>query len=586
MTIDNNESKYSDDVKFLKTKEAYNCYCAYAAELHNLLDLPSYEEWVNCIESENPHENFGVRAAFRARPDFGGLAGMAAGIVARNMGVDTSSADAAIRSAARILDREATKRSNGRGKFTFTDGGDGGTTKVNYSGGSAFNPQGLSLNARPIDSSWRTGIKVNYDPKYYLDGGDDTSPLMMKAFTPLMGVSSTDIDDRVQNYFESKIMSDWITYFQLNGRWNLYTQGTFSATRFKDYWNIVSQALAINYFYDSVAAHFRLDINRNEGMIDLYSQLSPSELNQLFILQNTLNSIPLPPELNEMCFKLYNNYKQSHNPGSPLIKLCPIDSMVSSDSYVTFGESNKVADIIAKMKQTSFRDVQAVLAQAKPEWATDVKLYSYTGLPNFDADFLTLFVNTEYICKTANGIVSVPSITKSADEWVYNIHTDAPDGWTQALSNVTVGLSQRAPGIGGPKTMLPGDTGALAPLIWSYTSAVPGELLATSCVIYTIDNDLESAPKRGFWPISKRTRYQSLSGNTYTILDRDPTAIGYQKFGTSRVLPMTGNTNYVAAQQLLDLIVSPNQSAGNIMLGDDSMDSDKPTRPRRRRTRK
>ena len=480
------------------------------------------------------------------------------------------------------------------------DGGDGGTSKDNYAGGTPYNAHGLSLNAKPVQSSFRTGIVPLYRPKLYLDGKNNNAPLILKINNVFPELSSSAYagSPAIQNYLDNRIVAGWINVVSTKVRLNTFTSGLMTKEHIFNYYATQHYCLGVLYFYDSVIQHFKMETNRNDAMIALYKSLDVEDLQNLSILRQLLDEIPLDPTVNQFAFHLYGNYKQSMLPGSPLVKFMPMAFNSSTDNNFTTLNSGVVTKCFKLLQNKKFRDFQQVFVQAFPE-TINTKTYYATGAPDFDADWVTCWVNATYSQATATSSeISVPRVGDDSTEVLQLLHTDAPDGWIDAASsiyNTTTG--KFSGGYGGRKTLNIDNSGDAFPSTASISSGYlnsAGTQDRTSCYIYATDVNNAGNATTSFFPIGLREKYQILSGNTYKLFMANNTVSNFQRFGTEIALPKTIRDNIPIAQQFADYMYSPYKFAGgktlpntmSTIVGDDIAISERPKRPRRRRSRK
>lgn len=438
------------------------------------------------------------------------------------------------------------------------DEGDGGTTEENYSGGSRWNSSGLSLNNKPVDVKFKTDIAFTGILKYFLDGRDKSAPLIMKYGVP--GLLSRSEDPNVMNLFNVAIWSEWNRELSKRIVANKFVAESFTASRILNMFNTFCQVLATYYFWSSVIAYTDDKRNRNEGMLYLRETLAPEEYLALYTLRRAIESSVIPPFLHTFMHKQMANYKQSHLPGSPLMKIMPFAFASSQTNVFTAiavdADGNRPVTYAIKLLQdNSIRELQDVMARAFPSWC-NADCLDYVSNPYVDPDFTTMFVNMMYVgtrlVNNTPSLATVPFILNSDAAIVYNLHNDAPDGFIMAMQGINepgpyLGFLRNSGWtLGGPVT----DPGLISFLASKYVQTVAGvaHSCQTSHVIYDADTT------KGFHPVETVQQWQALCANTYNIFITSPVSHSFQKFGTERVVNMDVVNIRQAAMQFLNLM--------------------------------
>lgn len=477
------------------------------------------------------------------------------------------------------------------------DGGDGGTSNADYAGGSIYNPTGLSFGIKPVSSNFQTNIVPLYRPKFFGDGASQTAPLILKC----LNVWAEEATGRfmgqevINNYIDNAMISAYVNSISTRLRPNSFNSGIAgNRSLITNYFKILSYALAIYYSLASIVTHFRMEENRNEGMIALYSQLTPTDIQQLGILHQTLEGLPIDPRLNEYMFHLYGNYKQDFLPGSPLVKFIPFTFQNASNNLSMSNIIDVVPNALAMLKTQNFRNVQQVFASAYPELVNS-KLMGYSGVPGVDKNWNSCWVNAPYYSVSSTGSMILPAITSNDQVVDFNLHTDAPDGWIEGSSGMfNPNEDHFVGGLGAPKTLvLAGDLATSVDMVTYFGRTNQGNTGSTSAFIYTTDVEWNGTVKTTFWPLSAREENQILSGNTYKSHIFSNSINSFQRYGTERAEPRTARDSSVTTMQFIEFMYFPpsmtpssrvqQPTAGLEMAAEDSAPK---KRNRRRRSKK
>lgn len=575
LNVDEFEKEFKDEHINLKSRLCYDLlYQLIQDECPGFkeVEFPSYEAYLRHIEKGTLPDALGfVPGAPGAR--IAGMAGASYGIgrtVIRRLGgrpltqenVMTAAREELLERANKFLRKTMSgqaKPEDYEGYTSAEDDGDGGTSEFNYDGGSKWNSTGLSTNNKPVDVKFNTDIAFTGILKYFLDGRDKSAPLIMKYGVP--GILSRDEDSALIDLFDVAIWAEWNREISKRIVVNKYAVEIFTASRILNMFNTFCQVLATYYFWQSVIAYTDDKRNRNEGMLYLRGTLTSDEYLALYALRRAIDTSVIPPFLHTFMHKQMANYKQSHLPGSPLMKIMPLvfkdsDDNVFREIGTVTNDHRPIRAALDLLQDESIRGMQDVMARAFPAWCNSECL-DYVSSPYVDPDFTTMFVNmlhvgTQVVNNTPT-LVTVPAIQDFEDAIVYNLHTDAPDGFIMAMQGFATPNNQYRGFLRNDGWMTGGtseDPGTLTFLASKYKQSIGGTLQTcrTSHIIY----DAEITP--GFHPVELVQKWQALCANTYALFIMSPSPHAYQKFGTERVINMDVTNVKAAAMQFMNLM--------------------------------
>jgi len=440
-------------------------------------------------------------------------------------------------------------------------GDDDGNTKTNYSGGTVVNPTGLSLNNKPVRVSFTTGIEIGGEPKFYLDGKEETSPLIMK--TGLPGVVSGTADDtnlyhdpQVYAWLSGPITNTWITKLQSKLVWTNQIRDIITNSNVVKYFNYLITSLYIYFFYTSVIAYTSDSRNRNAGLYQIRQAMTASDFVELSLLKLNLEQSLIPPFIMKMCHYFSGNFKQSMDPGSPLIKLFPWEMVKIGDTnqfsgvapQLTFPDGNSYSMLEygnRLMRDSTVRDITAVLARSYPTWMGQEPL-GYESLPEHDPDFTTMFNNMTYTTMSSGHAVEhLPEVASADDIICFNTYSDAPDGWITAMLSIrdTSAGGKQGPGLLNP--VLPRtDSNDLVTIISEH-----GTQGKSTEFVYASNGNTT-----GWWPSSIDRDFLGLICNTYEAGYTGTGSTKFQKFGTGRLNFVNRQIIIPRVLQMLELI--------------------------------
>lgn len=438
-------------------------------------------------------------------------------------------------------------------------GDDGGTTKDNYSGGSNYNRHGLSLGAKPINSSFSTGLVPDYKPLYFNDGDDNDAPLITvygNVFPELDadGTGDFSANPAIQRFLNIDIVAQWANEMFRRMRLNSFTESLPTKEFIFNSIRVQMYALSIYYFYASVISHINVKENRNSGMINLFEALSAEDLQELQRLELLLEKTPIDPRINQFVFHLFNNYKQSNLPGSPLYKLIPVEFEDSATVGLTTLKSGAVAHAIDALGSVKYKKFISGFVQAYPD--VDSPLLMYTGMPNHDPDHLTFirnFPTIGYGSSVTTASTHLPHVDDTRDLLVYNCDTDAPDVWTQSSSGIWIGGSSQigckiSGGFGGPKKLGAQNSDGFYETSLMSTFLDDGNLAQTTVVVWYDDK---------FRPASNNEKFCNVYAPTYMIHKYKNSVTAFQRSGCQVAIPVSVYDMQRGSQQFAEFLFSP-----------------------------
>ena len=442
-------------------------------------------------------------------------------------------------------------------------GDDDGNSKTSYSGGTVVNPTGLSLNNKPVRVSFNTGIEIAGEPKFYLDGKEETSPIIMK--TSLPGIVSGTADDtnvyhdpQVYAWLSGPITNTWIAKLQSKIVWTNQIADVITNAKIVKYFNYLITALYIYFFYTSVIAYTDDPRNRNAGLYALRDQFTASDYVELSMLKLNIQQSLIPPFIMRMCHYFSGNFKQSMDPGAPLIKLVPwklgptttkmMSGLAPTITFPGTGGTHSALQYANKlMRDNVVRDITAVLARSYPSWMGQDPM-GYESLPEYDSDFVTFFNNASYTTMSSgHSIEYLPEVSNANDVIAFNVYSDAPDGWISSMISINDSSTggKMTPGLALP--CLPRlDSNDLVPITSGFS--FEGTRFTTEFIYSTYTG------VTGWWPTSVSRDFAELVSNTYQA---GYSGVGYykfQRFGTGRLNFVNRQMIIPRVLQMLELI--------------------------------
>lgn len=533
--------------------------------------IPSFDQWLDLVGADddertklgftvNPGRVIATFSAFRSSLN--------------SIGITAATQDSFINAAGSRLRQQVTNNARRTGSRMFQSfannvnqgGGDGGTSQAGYTGGSNWNPTGLSLKNKPINVSFDADIRFIGADKYYLDGAEHNTPLLLKGGIPGLIMHGTDfhVDKALEDYFTGPITQCYQRSIAQRVTYSNAVTGQFSNERVRRYINNSLQAVCTYYFWMSVLAYTSDSRNKNGAMEVLANSLSPSEKDNLVILKKAIEQAVIPPFIHKWAFYIMGNFKQSHVPGSPMIKFFPwrfMDTTTHVFTKMATATHNGVeygSITSATLNLNEIRDMMDVLGAAFPDWTNFVP-FEYTSSPEVDMNFSNMWCNGYYKTtkkSTALGFETcvLPDIGTDREKPItWNSQTDAPKGWTQAMQAIhytdTNGDSMIVPGFFFANVLQPDGSESFAMNNFQLDHNSSSVSCHTTCLIY----DGSTAGSEGFVDVSTLARYQAIAKNTYSVTHASTSYHSHQKNGCSLIKLQTIDTIRQACFKWLDL---------------------------------
>jgi hypothetical protein len=301
----------------------------------------------------------------------------------------------------------------------------------NRGGGAGYS---LSKAPQPQDIRLNSPINPNVYVSDYLDSQyNNCSPLHLSAAKIAIPATSS---YELYNYFIKVITPDIQSRAQANVSFALDITNKFSSNMILEGINAVAEALQIYYYYLSIITYHSNTANNNEGMIALRSLITADNLESLSRLARRLLDTPVPPNLFQLIRYMAGNFITGRNPGSPLIKIAPIE--LNPTGMPKTDVIEQCLDRLSSGDNVSF---YSLLRRAVPQWVP-ATLADVPDVPVYDENFLTIFANLPFT-SVLNGSTTVnyyPVASKGqrSDEIMYNSFSNNLDGVAFSLTGISL----------------------------------------------------------------------------------------------------------------------------------------------------
>jgi len=252
---------------------------------------------------------------------------------------------------------------------------------------------------------------------------------LYKRFKEVIAVNFQGLADRSVNY-------------------SIDASDVFAADKLIGYFNAVSDALQIYYFYTSIIAYENnIPHNKNGGIAWFRNRMTVEELSRLDTLGRLIRGISVPPRLNEICFYLMQNFKLTPDSSiSAVCKFMPFEFDPSSTFYVgNFGNGGIIIqNAIDALMTTTNRKVAVKLASVIGGiWINDELLVPSPSCI-YDGTFSTIWSNSPYANNFNGAQKLLPKFDDQKDDISYFTNSDKVDNLSYALFGA-YNISEPAP---------------------------------------------------------------------------------------------------------------------------------------------
>lgn len=266
-------------------------------------------------------------------------------------------------------------------------------------------------------------------------------------------------DPRVDNYIQNILIPNLQTRANVAVNFDVKAGTTFTYQKITSYLETVMKAMQTYYSISNILTYCAATTNNNSGMYALRKNFTAQSVQNLQLLSERLNNIPIPPRMRELCYWMSNIYKATDEcPNSPILMITPLQ-LISNGyddengySIVTSIESN-VNDLIDALNPTYSTGAAGdfdgnlinMLAKICPGWlGTDMG--AGAGVPLYDTNWMDLWSNSPSSIITADSSQTsfhVPFVYPSDDrakEIPYVAFGNVLSGMSQALFSAKMGV--------------------------------------------------------------------------------------------------------------------------------------------------
>jgi hypothetical protein len=292
----------------------------------------------------------------------------------------------------------------------------------------------LSKAPTPVPISLSSGIRPNtYVNDYMSPVEDNCSPLHFS--TGIVRIPSTSAY-ALYEYYSNVIAFDIQSKAQGNVSFSLDILNNFTADNILSAMNSVLYALQIYYYYASIIGYHSNPKNKNLGMLSIRQRISAQELEWLSILGRRLMDTPVPPRFLDFVRYLSGTFSTSSNPGSPLIKIAPINP----NENMTY-KNGELSNALSALSTPTHMEIFSLLRRAVPHWVPS-SLPDVPMIPVYDDNFSTIFANLPLgiFNPKDKDVHHYPHVNGAGDEFSvpYNSYSNNLDGLAFALMGISL----------------------------------------------------------------------------------------------------------------------------------------------------
>lgn len=293
-------------------------------------------------------------------------------------------------------------------------------------------------------------IKAEFNPDILNRAytSDVNLPTGQYSTTHLTGYCSQIPNDSATIFYFDNVLVPWLqqrAQSSVNFRIDL---SRITADKVRTYLSNINDALNAYYFYASLISYVNLPQNKDQGLIALRKMISVDDLDYLNQLKQLLSSIPIPPNLNTLCFFMNQNFQDSED-GDGLLKFMPISFNTSTDANGTVTgfsgtDSAVLKNLITNLNSIDNRELASILVRIAPNWINPT-IFDPSSVPIFSKTALTIFANCSKFYWW-NGSNYSGNVVATKDTVVEYVSLDPNlDGAALALSSVILNLVGQYP---------------------------------------------------------------------------------------------------------------------------------------------
>lgn len=317
----------------------------------------------------------------------------------------------------------------------------------------------LSRAPHPKPVSLNTRVRANTNAIDYMPAVlGSCSPLHISCITLQVPIITA---NPLNSYFINTTCFDIQTRCQANVGYSVDVVNVLSASKILAAMNAAIRGLQVYYYYTSIMSYESDPRNKNEGMINLRSGITPQILSDVAQLGHRLEDTPVPPRIVEWVRYMSANWYNGDNQGSPLIKTCFDPLAIIAPPVNSFA-----AQALTTLVSDSNNAVFALMRRAVPKWRIG-KLYDVSPIPNYDKSFRTIWSNLPSIYSAGGTTKYIYSNTDLSTAQSYNSWNNILDGlaYSMTTSNIT-SVGCNIPGIVDTGFVLNGTTTNDSRLSW------------------------------------------------------------------------------------------------------------------------
>lgn len=299
-------------------------------------------------------------------------------------------------------------------------------------------PKGANPNSPNLLGMWtpnpiNISLNSNINPRIYTNTLNE--PSSFTSFNHLTGArfQFNASSDYLIAYITNVMIPYLVNRIQMAVSFNVNVS-VVTYANLVDYLDKIARALQVYYFYARILSYTSVPLNPDRGMFALRQMISATDIDLLTQIKQQLQSFPIPPNLNKLCFWLMQSYTDGTNTTSVLGFMPFSFANVTNTNVVTGFSSTVLSGVYSDLAGLNSTGLVPILSRTLPNWVLE-DVYDPVPTPVYDDNWLTLWSNCPYAAYNTTQLWG-PLNSNTTNYWAsYCVHSNNPDGLVTGLAN-------------------------------------------------------------------------------------------------------------------------------------------------------